>query len=230
MGRSRMVLSGLQKLTLLDFPGRIAATVFTRGCNMRCPFCHNASLVVGGADVIPEEEFFAFLESRLGRLGGVCVSGGEPTLQADLPEFIRRIRDMGFEVKLDTNGTDPEMLASLIDGGLLDYVAMDIKSSAERYGRVCGADIDMGKIKKSIDILMSEKIDYEFRTTVAKPLFSKGDFVEIGKMIKGAKRYYLQGFLDSGDIVGEGISAYSEDEMRAFLGEILPFVSNSQIR
>ena len=225
-----MILSGLQKLTLLDFPGRIAATVFTRGCNMRCPFCHNASLVLGGADIILEEEFFKFLESRLGRLGGVCVSGGEPTLQSDLPEFVGRIKGMGFEVKLDTNGTNPEMLASLIDGGLLDYVAMDIKSSLWRYGQVCGAEIDMGKIKKSIDILMSGKIDYEFRTTVAKPLFSKGDFVEIGRMIKGAKRYYLQGFLDSGDIVGEGISAYSDTEMKGFLEEILPFVSNSQIR
>lgn len=225
-----MILSGLQKLTLLDFPGRIAATVFTRGCNMRCPFCHNASLVVGGADIIPEEEFFAFLESRRGRLGGVCVSGGEPTLQADLPRFIEKIKSMGFEVKLDTNGTNPEMLSSLIDGGLLDYVAMDIKSSPEGYARVSGVSPDMEKIKRSIELLLSDKIDYEFRTTVAKPLFSTGDFVEIGKLIKGAKRYYLQGFLDSGDLIGEGLEAYSETEMQGFLSEILPFVRNSQIR
>ncbi|MBQ7356890.1 MAG: anaerobic ribonucleoside-triphosphate reductase activating protein, partial [Clostridia bacterium] len=200
-----MILSGLQKLTLLDFPGRIAATVFTRGCNMRCPFCHNASLVVGGADIIPEDEFFAFLESRRGRLGGVCVSGGEPTLQADLPRFIEKIKAMDFEVKLDTNGTNPDMLSSLIDGGLLDYVAMDIKSSPEGYARVSGVSPDMEKIKRSIELLLSDKIDYEFRTTVAKPLFSTGDFVEIGKLIKGAKRYYLQGFLDSGDLIGEGL-------------------------
>lgn len=225
-----MILSGLQKLTLLDFPGRIAATVFTRGCNMRCPFCHNASLVVGGADIIPEEEFFAFLESRRGRLGGVCVSGGEPTLQADLPRFIEKIKAMDFEVKLDTNGTNPEMLSSLIDGGLLDYVAMDIKSSPEGYARVSGVSPDMEKIKRSIELLLSDKIDYEFRTTVAKPLFSTGDFVEIGKLIKGAKRYYLQGFLDSGDLIGEGLEAYSETEMQGFLSEILPFVRNSQIR
>ena len=225
-----MILSGLQKLTLLDFPGRIAATVFTRGCNMRCPFCHNASLVVGGADIIPEEEFFAFLESRRGRLGGVCVSGGEPTLQADLPRFIEKIKAMDFEVKLDTNGTNPEMLSSLIDGGLLDYVAMDIKSSPEGYARVSGVSPDMEKIKRSIELLLSDKIDYEFRTTVAKPLFSTGDFVEIGKLIKGAKRYYLQGFLDSGDLIGEGLEAYSETEMQGFLAEILPFVRNSQIR
>lgn len=225
-----MILSGLQKLTLLDFPGRIAATVFTRGCNMRCPFCHNASLVVGGADIIPEEEFFAFLESRRGRLGGVCVSGGEPTLQADLPRFIEKIKAMGFEVKLDTNGTNPEMLSSLIDGGLLDYVAMDIKSSPEGYARVSGVSPDMEKIKRSVELLLSDKIDYEFRTTVAKPLFSTGDFVEIGKLIKGAKRYYLQGFLDSGDLIGEGLEAYSETEMQDFLAEILPFVRNSQIR
>ena len=225
-----MILSGLQKLTLLDFPGRIAATVFTRGCNMRCPFCHNASLVVGGADIISEEEFFAFLESRRGRLGGVCVSGGEPTLQADLPRFIEKIKSMGFEVKLDTNGTNPEMLSSLIDGGLLDYVAMDIKSSPEGYARVSGVSPDMEKIKRSIELLLSDKIDYEFRTTVAKPLFSTGDFVEIGKLIKGAKRYYLQGFLDSGDLIGEGLEAYSETEMQGFLAEILPFVRNSQIR
>ena len=225
-----MILSGLQKLTLLDFPARIAATVFTRGCNMRCPFCHNASLVVGGADIIPEEEFFAFLDSRRARLGGVCVSGGEPTLQSDLPEFLGKIKAMGFETKLDTNGTNPEMLVSLIDRGLLDYVAMDIKSSPEKYSLVAGAHVDFDKVKKSAQILLSGKIDYEFRTTVAKPLFSSGDFTEIGKMIKGAKRYYLQGFLDSGDIVGEGISAYSEAEMKGFLAEILPFVSNSQIR
>ena len=225
-----MILSGLQKLTLLDFPGRIAATVFTRGCNMRCPFCHNASLVVGGADIIPEDEFFAFLESRRGRLGGVCVSGGEPTLQADLPRFIEKIKAMDFEVKLDTNGTNPDMLSSLIDGGLLDYVAMDIKSSPEGYARVSGVSPDMEKIKRSIELLLSDKIDYEFRTTVAKPLFSTGDFVEIGKLIKGAKRYYLQGFLDSGDLIGEGLGAYSETEMQGFLSEILPFVRNSQIR
>ena len=225
-----MVLSGLQKLTLLDFPGRIAATVFTRGCNMRCPFCHNASLVTGVSDIISEEEFFSFLQSRLGRLGGVCVSGGEPTLNADLPDFIKRIKDMGFEVKLDTNGTNPDMLERLIDDGLVDYVAMDIKSSEKRYSDVAGKQVDFEKVKRSIEILLSEKIDYEFRTTVAKPLFSKGDFTEIGKMIKGAKRYYLQGFLDSGDIVGQGIFAYSEGEMKEFLAEILPFVSNSQIR
>lgn len=225
-----MILSGLQKLTLLDFPGRLAATVFTRGCNMRCPFCHNASLVVGGADIIPEEEFFAFLDERRGRLSGVCVSGGEPTLQADLPEFIKRIKDMGYGVKLDTNGTNPDMLMSLIDSGLLDYVAMDIKSSRDAYARVGGADIDMEKIEKSINILMSGKIDYEFRTTVAKPLFSVADFVEIGRMIEGAKRYYLQGFLDSGDLIGEGLSAYSDEEMRAFCDAVLPFVRNTQIR
>lgn len=225
-----MILSGLQKLTLLDFPGKIAATVFTRGCNMRCPFCHNASLVVGGADIIAEYEFFAFLEARRGRLGGVCISGGEPTLQRDLPEFIKKIRDMGFAVKLDTNGTDPDMLSSLIEGGLVDYVAMDIKSSPEGYARVSGAVVDIEKIERSIKILMDGKIDYEFRTTVAKPLFSVSDFVEIGRMIEGAKRYYLQGFLDSGDIIGDGLCAYSEGEMQEFLGAVLPFVRNSQIR
>ena len=225
-----MVLSGLQKLTLLDFPGRIATTVFTNGCNMRCPFCHNASLVVGRADMIPEEEFFAFLESRRGRLGGVCVSGGEPTLNSDLPDFIRKIKSMGFEVKLDTNGTNPDMLDHLISEGLVDYVAMDIKSSEKRYSDVAGRCVDIDGVKRSIDILLSGKVDYEFRTTVAKPLFSAGDFTEIGKMIKGAKRYYLQGFLDSGDIVGVGMSAYSEAEMKQFLAEITPFVSNSQIR
>ena len=225
-----MVLSGLQKLTLLDFPGRIAITVFTKGCNMRCPFCHNASLVVGDADIIPEDEFFAFLQSRIGRIGGVCVSGGEPTLYPGLPAFMKRIKDMGFDTKLDTNGTNPDMLLSLIDSGLVDYVAMDIKSSERGYSGVCGADADMKKIKKSISILLSDKIDYEFRTTVAKPLFSEADFVEIGEMIKGAKRYYLQGFLDSGDIIGEGLSAYSEAEMRAFCDAVSPFVRYSQIR
>jgi pyruvate formate lyase activating enzyme len=226
-----MNIQGFQKLTLLDFPGHMACTVFTGGCNLHCPFCHNAGLVNSPCEAKSlSDEVLEYLNKRRGILDAVCITGGEPTLQPDLEDYIRKIKALGYKVKLDTNGYLPKRLQDLIDKGLLDYVAMDIKSSLWRYGRVCGADIDMGKIKKSIDILMSEKIDYEFRTTVAKPLFSKGDFVEIGKMIKGAKRYYLQGFLDSGDIVGEGISAYSEDEMRAFLGEILPFVSNSQIR
>ena len=226
-----MILSGLQKLTLLDFPARLATTVFTRGCNMRCPFCHNASLVVSDkADELTEEAFFEFLSSRVGRLGGVCISGGEPTLQPDLYDFIKKIKEMGFDTKLDTNGTNPALLRRLIDDGLLDYVAMDIKSSPERYSAVAGREVDMDKVRECVSILLEGKIDYEFRTTVAKPLFSEGDFVKIGEMIKGAKRYYLQGFLDSGDVIGEGISAYSEAEMKGFQAEIAPFVCNSQIR
>ncbi len=229
-----MILKGLQKLTLLDFPGRIAATVFTGGCNFRCPFCHNASLVLPEkfGETLPEEEFFSFLNKRRGILEGVCITGGEPTLQGDLPEFIKKIKDLGFLVKLDTNGTNPEMLEKLIDDGLIDYAAMDIKSSGEGYPRAIGIkDCNLEKIEKSIEILRKCKLDFEFRTTVVKGLHKKEDFEKIGKWLKGNEKYYLQAFKDSGDLIdGDGYSAYSEDEMQELCGILKEYIPNTSLR
>ena len=227
-----MKIKGLQKLTLLDYPGRLAATVFLGGCNMRCPFCHNASLVVRPDNTeITEDELFAFLESRRGKLSGVCVTGGEPTLNRELPSFISKIRALGYSVKLDTNGTNPEMLESLIRDGLVDYVAMDIKTSIENYGRVSGIpDIDTSKIERSIDLLLSGTVPYEFRTTVVRELHTASDFYSIGRRIEGARAYFLQSFKDSGDLIEDGFSSYSGAEISALLDIVKVYIPNAQIR
>ena len=227
-----MKIKGLQKLTLLDYPGRLAATVFLGGCNMRCPFCHNASLVVRPDNTeITEDELFAFLESRRGKLSGVCVTGGEPTLNRELPSFISKIRALGYSVKLDTNGTNPEMLESLIRDGLVDYVAMDIKTSIENYGRVSGIpDLDTSKIERSIDLLLSGTVPYEFRTTVVRELHTASDFYSIGRRIEGARAYFLQPFKDSGDLIEDGFSSYSEAEISALLDIVKVYIPNAQIR
>lgn len=227
-----MKIKGLQKLTLLDYPGRLAATVFLGGCNMRCPFCHNASLVVRPDNTeITEDELFAFLESRRGKLSGVCVTGGEPTLNRELPSFISKIRALGYSVKLDTNGTGPEMLESLIRDGLVDYVAMDIKTSIENYGRVSGIpDVDTSKIERSIDLLLSGTVPYEFRTTVVRELHTASDFYSIGRRIEGARAYFLQSFKDSGDLIEDGFSSYSGAEISALLDIVKVYIPNAQIR
>ncbi len=228
-----MLLKGLQKLTLLDFPGRLAATVFVGGCNFRCPFCHNASLVLPEkfGPTLPEEEFFSFLESRKGKITGVCVSGGEPTLHAELPAFLKRIKDMALAVKLDTNGYRPDVLLSLIDRGLVDYVAMDIKNSPDRYGETVGIEnFDVSPIKKSVEILLSGRVEYEFRTTVMRELHTERDIIEMGKLCEGAKKYFLQSFKDSGDLIGEGFTAYSEAEMNALQKSLAEFVPFAQTR
>ena len=228
-----MLLKGLQKLTLLDFPGRLAATVFVGGCNFRCPFCHNASLVLPEkfGPTLPCEEFFSFLSSRLGKLTGVCVSGGEPTLHPELPAFLKRIKDMGLAVKLDTNGYRPEVLLSLIDAGLVDYVAMDIKNSPARYGETVGIeDFDFSPIEKSVGILLSGRVEYEFRTTVMRELHTERDIREMGKLCAGAKKYFLQSFKDSGDLIGEGFTAYSAAEMNDLQKSLAEFVPFAQLR
>ena len=228
-----MYINGLQKLTLLDFPGKLAATVFFAGCNLRCPFCHNASLVLraGDAEKIDEDTFFSFLMKRKGILEGICITGGEPTLYKELPSFIKRIKDMSFAVKLDTNGTNYEMLSYLVSEGLVDYVAMDIKNSQEKYPLTAGIpDLNMDSVRKSVDFLLSDKVDYEFRTTVVRELHKKEDMVAISQWIKGAKRLFLQSFKDSGDLIAQGLSAYSQEEMNELLSLILPYVPNAQIR
>lgn len=212
-----MLILGLQKLTLLDYPGRTACTVFTGGCNFRCPFCHNAPLVIPGREQEPytEEEVLSYLKKRAGLLDGVCVTGGEPTLQEDLEAFLRQVRALGYPVKLDTNGSRPEALRALLRQGLADYVAMDVKSSPEEYARACGVPVDLEKVNESIDLLLSGCVDYEFRTTVVAGLHTPQIIEQTARRIAGAKRYFLQAFVDSGDLITPGWHALSREEMEA---------------
>lgn len=227
-----MIIKGLQKLTLLDFPGTLAATVFLGGCSFRCPFCHNASLVLGrGGEDISEDELLAFLKKRQGVLEGVCITGGEPTLHKELPKLIRKIRELGYKVKLDTNGYQPEALISLCDSGLVDYVAMDIKASKENYKRVSGIDsFDISKIERSIDYLINNFPAHEFRTTVVRELHTPSDIVAISEWLKGGSRYYIQSFIDSGDILEDGLSAYSREELDAIFAEVKINLPNASLR
>ncbi len=208
-----MFISGFHKTTLLDYPGCIAAAIFTGGCNFRCPFCHNSGLVQDPfkEGLVPEDEVLAFLDKRKKILKGVCITGGEPTLQPDLPDFIWKVRKMGYRVKLDTNGYRPEVLRELLESGLLDYAAMDIKNCPEKYGAAAGlippgnaGGFELGKIEESIKLLLDGQIDYEFRTTVVKELHTVEDIAAIGAWVKGTPAYYLQKFEDSGHIIGEG--------------------------
>lgn len=192
-----MIISGQQKLTLIDFPGHLATTIFTAGCNFRCPFCHNPELVLGGrvqvaADDSSERDFFAFLEKRRGKIEGVCITGGEPTLQPDLIDFIRKIKERGFMVKLDTNGTRPDVVKKLIDQRLLDFVAMDIKNRLEKYGKTAGTKLDPERIELSVDLIRNNLADYEFRTTVVPGLHEEEDFLAIARWLSGSRAYYLQ--------------------------------------
>lgn len=201
-----MKIHGLQKTTLLDYPGHVAATVFTGGCNFRCPFCQNGSLVLApeSQPLIPVEEVLAHLRKRRGILEGVCITGGEPTLEGDLREFILQCRELGYLVKLDTNGYRPEVLGQLLQEGILDYVAMDIKASPENYGRAADCpNCDVERIGESIRLLRAGGIPYELRTTVVKGIHTVEEFEEIGRWLAGSPAYYLQAYRDGGDILGE---------------------------
>lgn len=226
-----MDIHGLQKTTLLDYPGRVACTVFLAGCNLRCPFCHNAPLVLSSPDPqMTEEAFFAFLKKRQGILDGVCITGGEPTLRPDLPEFIAEIRNLGFLVKLDTNGTAPAMLRMLLENKLVDYVAMDIKNAPNRYPQTCGGVDVLDFVTESVALLMENRVDYEFRTTCVHPLHDAQAMEQIGKWLAGAKAYYLQNFVDSGNLVGTGISGLTSDTMAALRQAVLPYINNTHLR
>lgn len=229
-----MKISGLLKLTALDFPEKLAATVFTAGCNLRCPFCHNASLVLSGGEEIAEDEFFAFLKKRQGILDGVCITGGEPLLQGGIAEFIKKIKDLGFLVKLDTNGAFPDRLSSLIEQKLVDYVAMDIKNCPEKYPITCGVQKPFEEFfvpfKESISILLENKVDYEFRTTVVSELHTLDDIRKAGEAINGAEKWFLQCFKDSGDLIGEGLSAPSGEILDKMKALALTFVKKCEIR
>lgn len=226
-----MKISGLQKLTLLDYPGKMACTVFTYGCNFRCSFCHNALLVTEeNSDNISEDEFFSFLKKRQGILDGVCITGGEPTLQPDLREFITKVRSLGYAVKLDTNGTNPRLLKSLIDENLLDYVAMDIKHSPDKYDIICSCKVDMDSIRESVSVIIDSGIDHEFRTTTVREYHTAEDFDAIAQWIQGDSKYFLQHFEDSGNLIGDNLSPYSAEEMAAFADRIREKVPNIALR
>ena len=229
-----MKISGLQKLTLLDFPGRTACTVFLSGCNMRCPFCHNSDLVFGKAPQISSDELYSLLEKRRGVLDGVCITGGEPLLYENTEELIRVIKSRGFLVKLDTNGTKPERLEKLLNNKLLDYVAMDIKSSPEGYANAVGIEnFDMTPIRRSIDLLKNSGIEYEFRTTAVKQLHGEKEFKGIADLVKGADKFFIQRFKDSGNILGHFTGEMlfmdppGEEDIRLFsdiVSEVVSFV------
>lgn len=228
-----MNICGLQKMTLLDFPGRLACTVFTKGCNFRCPFCHNGGLVREEAKLplLPEEEVMGFLEKRRRVLEGVCVTGGEPLLQPDLESFIRNIKDMGYLVKLDTNGSMPDRLAHLLREGLVDYVAMDLKNTPERYARTIGREqYDTDSISQSIRILMKGHTPYEFRTTVVRELHREEDFEAMGKWIQGAPQYYLQQFEDSGSLLCKGLHGWDRPAMERALERVKKYVKYAALR
>ena len=228
-----MNIQGFQKLTLLDFPGKMACTVFTAGCNLRCPFCHNSRLVIDPEKTIEYsvDEILAYLKKRQGILDGVAITGGEPLLQPDIDEFIKKVRELGFAVKLDTNGTFPDRLKALVEQGLLDYVAMDVKNSPSGYSETVGiGGYDISKIQESIGFLLENKVDYEFRTTVVREFHSVFEIDGIGKMIKGAKRHYLQAFVDSGELIGFDLSAVPKEEMLEMQKIMLKYVDFCEIR
>lgn len=223
-----MRIVGLMKTTLLDYPGKVASTIFTGGCNFRCPYCHNGDLVLDFANMEPytEDEVFKHLNKRKNTLNGICVTGGEPTLQMDLPDFISKVKDLGLLVKLDTNGTNPTMLTKLLDDKLLDYVAMDIKHSKKKYNEVaCMKNFTLAPIEESVEILKSCSVDYEFRTTVTRQLHSIDDFEEIGKWISGSKAYFLQPYKESDQVISKIFSTYTSEEF----DEIINILNNYNI-
>ena len=230
-----MLISGLQKLTLLDYPGRVACTVFTGGCNFRCPFCHNAALVLPDrieGDPDGTATVLRFLEKRQGILDGVAVTGGEPLLHADMAEFLRQIRSLGFMIKLDTNGSFPDRLRALVEEGLVDRVAMDIKNSPALYARTAGLRaLDIAAVERSKDYLLEGGVEYEFRTTVVRGLHTADSLREAAAWIAGAREYYLQQFKDSGDIIDpRGLGAFSDREMHALAEAVRPIVPAVQLR
>ena len=224
---------GLQKLTLLDYPGNMAATVFTGGCNFRCPFCHNRSLVFLNENdsEISQDDIIEYLSLRGKVLDGICLTGGEPLLHAGTKNFIKKVRDIGLKVKLDTNGSNFEALKELIDEKLVDYVAMDIKNCPTKYSQTIGlVNFDLSEVEKSKNYLLENHVDYEFRTTVVKNFHNLEDIEELGKWIKGAKHYYLQNFEDHGTCIEEGLSAVEEDDLKKMKQVVEPYVEYVKIR
>ena len=228
-----MQILGFQKTTLLDFPGRVAATVFTGGCNFQCPFCHNRDLVLHPAEmsVFTTEEIFSHLIRRQGILDGVCITGGEPTLQPDLEDFIRSVRELGYAIKLDTNGYQPDKLIRLCENGLIDYVAMDIKHAPEKYHTICdAADFDLAKIEASVKFLKQKTVPYEFRTTLVREFHSAEDMTALGEWLSGADAYYLQPYRDSDTVIQSGFHTHDRNTLQTYLELIKPFVATAELR
>lgn len=228
-----MKICGFNKTTLLDYPGHVAATIFLGGCNFRCPFCQNKELVLNPeqAEEIQEEVILHTLEKRKGVLTGVCITGGEPTLCHELLPFCKKIKEKGMKVKLDTNGYRPEVIKQLVEEKLIDYIAMDVKSSYGEYGKVTGvAQIDIKKIKKSIDFIMGCGVEYEFRTTVVRELHSKDDFIKIRDFLAGSRRYFLQAYRDDENVINRGYHAYSKEEMEEFAQLLREKIQQVEIR
>lgn len=210
-----MTINGMQKLTLLDYPGNVACLIFTQGCNFRCPFCHNSGLLDmnNNCEKIDEKEVFKYLEKRKGLLDGVCISGGEPLLQKDIEYFIRKVKDLGYKVKLDTNGSSPKKLKQLIEEGLIDYVAMDIKNDFLNYDKTAGMCTNIDNIKKSIEIIENSNIEYEFRTTIVKQFHDVGKLEKIIQYIGPNARYYIQNYRDCSNVLQSGLNGFSEKEL-----------------
>ena len=233
-----MTISGLQKMTLLDYPGKVACTVFLHGCNYRCPFCHNAELLEGWMEpLMSVEEFLSFLKKRQGLLDGVCISGGEPTLSAGLKELMAQIKALGFAVKLDTNGSRPAVLKELVEAGLVDYVAMDIKNCPARYAETCGLPrVDLGAIEESIRFLLSGKVASEFRTTVVRQLHTPQDMVAMGQWLtelsggKPVDKLFLQPFVDRDTVAFSGLHAPDSAQLEAFTELLKKFVLEITVR
>ena len=228
-----MLLRGLQKTTLLDFPGKVACTVFTGGCNFRCPFCHNASLIenLPNDERLSEENFFAFLAKRKGLTDGVCITGGEPLLQKDILPFVERIKSMGYLVKVDTNGSYPDALATLISHSLVDYVAMDIKNAKDAYLQTAGARADiLPAIERSVALLKEGRVPYEFRTTVVRGYHDEAEMEKIGAWLGDVPRYFIQNFSDAGEVLTSGLSGFTPSELQKLLAAVVPFIPAARIR
>jgi len=227
-----MQIHGFNKTTLLDYPGLVAATIFTGACNFRCPYCHNADLVLNPSSqpIIPEEEILLHLRKRKGITQGVCITGGEPTLQKDLKDFIKKLKELDLKVKLDSNGYKPEVLKDLVKDNLLDYIAMDVKAPLDEYDVIAGVKLDTSKLKESIDFLIAGDLPFEFRTTVIKDFHTRESFEKMSELIKGAKNYYLQGYIDSPNVIQPGLTSYTYEEMQEFLPIFEGKVEHVEIR
>ncbi len=228
-----MLILGLQKTTLLDYPGKVASTIFTGGCNFKCPYCHNRDLVIVPNDAIcySDEEIFDHLTAKKKVLDGVCITGGEPTLHRDLPDFIKKIKAMGLLVKLDSNGTNPDMLANLINEKLIDYVAMDIKQCQEKYNAIaCMTHFDIAPINASVNLLKEGRVEYEFRTTLMKECHTAFDMEAIGEWLQGASAYYLQSYKESGQIINPIFSSFDIATLQSYVDIVKPYIPNTFLR
>ena len=227
-----MEIQGLQKMTLLDYPGKVACTVFLGGCDFRCPFCHNSQLIgAAGEPGMPAQELLSFLDKRRGLLEGVCITGGEPLLRPDLGQLLGAIKALGYPVKLDTNGAHPDALIRLVEEGLVDYVAMDVKNSPERYGETAGVyGLELASVRDSVSYLLSGAVDYEFRTTVVREFHNRDSFRAIGPWLSGARRYFLQSFADRDTVLQPGLHPCSREELEGFAALVRPYVDEVSLR